>query len=78
MRYVLLARRQGVKLDDVSWPVGTMHDLRKSYGTHMARRVTMPELQKLMGHASITTTAEFYIDVSADMSEQVRAVFASA
>ena len=59
-------------------PVGTMHDLRKSYGTHMSHRVTMPELRQLMGHASITTTADFYLDVSTDMSEKVRAVFASA
>ena len=59
-------------------PVGTMHDLRESYGTHMSHRVTMPELRQLMGHASITTTADFYLDVSTDMSEKVRAVFASA
>ena len=38
----------------------------------MSQHVTMPELQKLMGHASITTTADYYVSVPADLAERVR------
>ncbi len=51
-------------------------DLRKSYGTHMAKHVSMPELKKLMGHASITTTSEVYVGSSADMADKVKMAFA--
>ena len=54
---------------------GSIHDIRKSFGTHMAKHVPMHELQKLLGHASITTTADFYLDVSSNIIEQVRAAF---
>ena len=53
-------------------PRGCIHDLRKSFGTRMSQHVTMPELQKLMGHASITTTADYYVSVPADLAERVR------
>ena len=71
-----LAKRQGRELKDMDWRIGTIHDLRKSYGTHMAKHVSMPELKKLMGHASITTTSEFYVDVSADVADMVKMAFA--
>lgn len=35
----------------------------------------MAELMKLTGHASITTTADYYVDVSDDLAEKVRAAF---
>lgn len=73
----ILAERRGVDLDEVEWRTGTMHDLRKSYATHVARRVPMHELQRLMGHASITTTAEHYTEAGRDVAEAVRLAFAS-
>lgn len=72
----ILAKRRDVKLDDVDWRLGNLHDFRKSYGTHMAKHVSMPELQRLMGHASITTTSEFYVDLSDDVADKVQAAFA--
>ena len=45
-------------------PVGTIHDLRKSYGTHMASKIPMHTLQAFMGHANISTTAKFYCRVT--------------
>jgi integrase len=72
----LLAKRQGVELDKVEWRVGTVHDLRKGFGTVMAHRVPMHELRRLMGHASITTTADYYLGVGDDVAAKVRAAFA--
>ena len=72
----ILAKRRGVKLDKVEWRIGNLHDFRKSFGTLMAHHVSMAELMKLMGHASITTTADFYVDVSDDLAEKVQAAFA--
>lgn len=71
----ILADRRGVNLAEVEWRIGNLHDFRKSFGTHMARHVSMPELQRLMGHASITTTADYYVDVSDDLAEKVQAAF---
>lgn len=39
------------------------HDLRRSFGTRWASRVTSVELQKLMRHADIKTTLEYYVDL---------------
>ncbi len=61
---------------NTEWRIGSVHDLRKSFGTHMAPHVSMPELQRLMGHAAITTTADYYVDVSDDLAEKVQAAFA--
>ena len=41
-------------------PLGTVHDIRKSYGTVMAGVVPMPTLQRYMGHTKVTTTAAYY------------------
>ena len=41
------------------------HDLRRAYGLRLARAGVSPyELQKLMRHADIKTSMEFYIDLS--------------
>ena len=37
------------------------HDLRRSFGFRWAKRVMPLILQKLMRHADITTTMEFYV-----------------
>lgn len=44
-------------------PMG-LHDLRRSFGTHLANTGTpMHVLQKLMGHSSIIVTSEHYLGV---------------
>ena len=68
----LLAKRRKA---EVEWTHGTLHDLRRSYGTHMAKVVSMNDLRRLMGHASITTTADFYLGVSDDLAAKVNAAF---
>ena len=56
---------------------GSIHDIRKTFGTRMAQHVKIQELKELMGHASITTTADFYVDVTEDMAAKVATAFAS-
>lgn len=74
----LRAKRRGQALKDVAWRTGPIPDLRKSYGSHMAKHVSMPELKKLMGHTSITTTSEFdfYGDGSVNVADKVKMAFA--
>ena len=68
----LLTKRRN---DESEWVRGTVHDLRRSYGTRMANLVSMNDLRRLMGHASITTTADFYLGVSDDLAAKVNAAF---
>jgi integrase len=42
------------------------HDLRRAFGYRWAKRVTPAVLQKLMRHASIQTTMQYYVDLEAD------------
>lgn len=56
--------------------LGSVHNLRASYGTHTAGCVPMHELRRLMGHADISTTANFYLAPSDDTAQAVQAVFA--
>ena len=46
----------------VTRPVKGLHCLRHTFGTEMARRVPLPVLKELMGHADVKTTLR-YIDV---------------
>jgi integrase len=62
-RVTRLARRAGVKL--------TMHSLRKGFGCRYAGRVPAQVLQKLMRHASIRTTMDYYANVDDAVEEAV-------
>ena len=71
----LLAKRRKIAVEKVEWERGTIHHLRVTFGTHMAQHVSMNDLRRLMGHASITTTADFYVRVSEDLAARVAAAF---
>jgi integrase len=46
------------------------HDLRRAFGYRWAKRVMPAVLQKLMRHASIQTTMQYYVDLEAqDVAE---------
>lgn len=51
-------------------PHYSLHDLRRSFGTHLARSGTAPHvLQAIMGHESIKTTNDHYLSAfTADMT----------
>jgi integrase len=70
-----LANEQGQ--DDYDWPQRSFHDLRRSFGTAMAQHVRIHELKDLMGHSSITTTQLYYLAVSENVADKVRAAFAA-
>jgi integrase len=75
----LMAERAGVDVSKVAWPVGSAHDLRKSYGVTVARAgVPVKDLQTLMGHSNVTTTLDFYNEPDADIAAKVSKVFAAA
>jgi integrase len=63
-RVIRLAKRAGVRL--------TMRTLRRGFGCHYAGKVPAQVLQKLMRHASITTTMTYYANVDDAAMEAVR------
>ena len=73
----LLAQERGMAVDDVAWPLGTLHDLRRTYGTRMARVVPMHVLKEYMGHAMITTTQEYYLAAETQDADRARAAMES-
>jgi integrase len=62
-RVIRLAKKAGVKL--------TMHSLRKGFGCRYAGKVSAQVLQKLMRHANISLTMEFYANVDEAAMEAV-------
>ncbi len=68
----LLASERGVTVDDVLWPHGTLHDLRRTYGTRMARVIPMHVLKEYMGHSKITTTQEYYLAAETQDADRAR------
>ena len=53
-----------------------LHDLRRAFGTRWASRVSPADLQRLMRHADIQTTIEYYAKVDRSALDRVRAVTA--
>ncbi len=62
-RVVKLARRAGVRL--------SMHTLRKGFGCRHAARVPAQVLQKLMRHATLKTTMDYYANVDDAVVEAI-------
>jgi integrase len=56
----------------VEWRIGCLHDLRRTYCTHMANHVPMHALREWAGHADIATTASFYLGMTDGMAEKAR------
>jgi hypothetical protein len=74
----LLAERLGVEPREVPWPIGSLHDLRRTYGTQMARVLPIHVLKEYMGHSKIDTTQAFYLAVDtrdADVARDVLGAF---
>jgi integrase len=62
-KFSKLARSLGLKI--------TLHDLRRSFGSRYAPHVSAPVLQRLMRHADIKTTLEFYTVVDDVLDEAI-------
>jgi hypothetical protein len=52
--------------DKAEGKYASAHDLRRAFGTRWARRVVPAVLQRLMRHANIETTMEYYVGLEAD------------
>lgn len=75
--FKVIQRHVAETLEVEDWVTGTVHDLRRSYGTRMADVVPMHVLMKWMGHSDISVTAKYYLDVSDQHAETARSAFGS-
>lgn len=73
----MLAKEKNVELDQLGWRLGSPHDLRKTFGTRMARVLPIHELKRLMGHAKIETTADYYLEVGEIVPAKLQEAFPS-
>ena len=53
----LLAEKRRVKVEKIDWPLGCLHDLRRTFCTWTAETVKMSTLQKWAPHQDISTSA---------------------
>lgn len=60
------------------WEAWRFADLRHSFGTAMAPHVSVKELQRMMGHASLQTTLRYYLGIGADLEERMAKAWTAA
>ncbi len=72
-----LAEQQEVKVQEVPWREGCIHDLRDTYLTGV-KGLPIDVLQRIAGHADIATTIRFYTMATERDAEAVRAAVASS
>ncbi|MGE0482313.1 MAG: tyrosine-type recombinase/integrase [Phycisphaerae bacterium] len=53
-------------------PACSMHDLRKSFCTNLARSMPMHVVQELAGHSDIRTTRRFYLKLEPELMDAAR------
>ena len=58
----ILKRFQKV-LESLELPKYTLHDIRRTFGSYWAVRVSQIQLMKLMRHKAIDTTLKYYISI---------------
>ena len=61
-----IGKKAGVVVDKAAGKFASAHDLRRSFGTRWASKVTPAVLRRLMRHSSIATSMGFYVDLDAD------------
>ena len=61
-----IGKQAGVVIDRARDQFATAHDFRRSFGTRWSKKVRPATLQKLMRHADIKTTMDYYVDQEAD------------
>jgi integrase len=63
----------------VDWPIGSFHDLRRTFCTRLAEAgVPLHVLKRYAGHSDISTTERYYLGVGAEMDDRARRVFSAA
>jgi integrase len=61
-----IGKKAGVIVNAVDGKTASAHDLRRTFGTRWAKRVMPAVLQRLMRHANIGTTMQYYVDLAVD------------
>jgi len=67
-----LAADQEKPVEDVPWTQGSLHDLRRTYATELARHVPIHVLCRYLGHANMLTTQRYYLAVDERDDRQTR------
>ncbi len=67
-----IAGASGRKLADVPWPLGSVHDLRRTWATHMAAHVNTLTLCEWGGWANAKTCQQFYHKTTAEIEDRGR------
>ena len=61
-----IGRQANVVVNKAAGKFASAHDLRRAFGTRWAKRVRPAILQRLMRHASINTTMDYYVALDTD------------
>ncbi len=61
-----IGKKSGVIVNPVDGKFASAHDLRRSFGTRWAKRVMPAILRRLMRHANVQTTMQYYVDLDVD------------
>jgi integrase len=74
-----IGRKARVIVNAVDGKTASAHDLRRSFGSRWAKRVMPAELQRLMRHANVQTTMQYYVDLDVDeMADDLWAKYPAA
>jgi integrase len=73
-----LAKRRSVKVEDVPWRIGCLHDLRDTFLTGIKDDVPIDVLQRIAGHADLATTIKFYTQATQRDAELVRSALTAS
>ena len=61
-----IGRKAGVIVNAADGKTASAHDLRRTFGSRWAKRVMPAVLRKLMRHANVQTTMQYYVDLDVD------------
>jgi integrase len=61
-----IGKKARVVVNAVDGKTASAHDLRRTFGSRWAKRVMPAVLRKLMRHANVQTTMQFYVDLDVD------------
>lgn len=61
-----IGKAAGVIVDRSTGRTATAHDLRRSFAQRWASRLSPIDLQRIMRHADISTTSQYYLDSDSD------------
>ena len=63
---MIVERKTAKENDAAKMKFATAHDLRRSFGSRWAKRVTLAILKRLMRHEDVKTTLKYYVDLDSD------------